>query len=411
MPTITELFIHVNSHNAPAILDIVSNKKNFSKIKWSFKKHSTDILTRCVEVHAKECFNILLDVCVFDTNLEYRNAMTLACENYIDYPCDENLYYINKLITKKPEFSLTFIQKIIQSNNVNLFKINQTIINYNQIEIVKTLLNVCCNYDNIGVFEIIFENSSNIRDEFFNAIVRNIFTIKSSKMFLNYLANHGFNWTEYLDFNFYDMSKECFDYLYIRLKQTKNFVHDDFTPLINFEFVEHWNIYHCENKKYMMYKLLKLPVKYTNLPMILLRTLPNKSSFGYLQNSYDTLPFIIAIMLFELRNEEMKHILSNPENIIYKKLDQLIEANNNDKAAPLDHRLKFKGIISDFIYLIKNCVGVVPVHYYQYLENYKPIFEKDYNNWKISNVKELDINDESTLNKKNKKKSIVELDV
>lgn len=378
MVTISEIFTYVNCHNAPAIFDIVSNKKNLDEIKWTFKKQSQDILSRCVEVHAKECFDILLNAHIFPDNI-YTKVMYLACVNYINYASQENYHYIDKILEKFPgKFNNILIRKLIEKKNVELFKQHYNKVNYLEDDIDELLIH-CCEENSLSIFEILFENIPQPQKNILIDVMPNILESKLSNLYLNYLSKYGFTYEILLDSNYFDMTNICFDTLYSYLK---NLNKDDlkdikFEPLLNFNIETNFN-FDSDQSLLRFYKLLELPIKYTNLSLMFIKAFPTEKNLGFFE-----VPLMIIPIIFELKNDEIKEIIHNPNNIIFKKIDTIISGNMNQE---LNDKIK------DILFLIKkNCV--LPLDYYQFLGNYKSNIEKEYNKWKKDNLIKNNKND------------------
>ena len=105
MTKITDIYIHINSHNAQALENIFQDKQLKNKINWQenqYIKVLNNVLTRCVEVHARDCLPIILGLKDFDEidKSIYADALDIAIRNYLANPVDNNFYFVDQIITK-----------------------------------------------------------------------------------------------------------------------------------------------------------------------------------------------------------------------------------------------------------------------------------------------------------------------
>jgi len=391
--TITNLFNYVNAHNVPAIKLVLENKNQLDKIKWNYKKHNQYILARCVEVHARECFELIINNIEFIDEV-YESSLPIAKANYFNFQSDEHFYYVQKILEKKPDLKPWFIKEIIRLKNINIFMQNTDMINYNNIMEIELYLLTCVSYDNIQIFELLI--NPNILDVY-DKIIKEMYKSKCAKIFLNIMSKYGFVWTQMASIDFLSMSDNCFEYYLEQLKQltSEDFKKPEFKKLSNYEFLNGCTYYQTTR----FYHILKLPIEFTKLNESYGSLLPFicKNRVQMIE-SYDSM-LNTLYMLFELKPELMKQIdiLNNELDKIYKfiQLMKHIDILNNqlDKKYKLSYEIEdnpnipFVGYIfcQELFHLLKSNGYVLRIEYYKALKNFTPKADLAYNIWKVNN--------------------------
>lgn len=127
MTIITDIYTCINSHNAQALENIFPDKQLANKINWQtnqYIKILNNVLIRCVEVHARDCLPIILGLKDFDKidskkNI-YGDALDIAIGNYLANPTDNNFYFVDQIITKKPDKVHQLIYRIIWTDSIDI---------------------------------------------------------------------------------------------------------------------------------------------------------------------------------------------------------------------------------------------------------------------------------------------------
>jgi len=393
---ITNLFNYVNAHNVSAIKLALENKNQLDNIKWNSKKHNQYILARCVEVHARECFELIINTIDFFDEA-YESSLEIAKSNYFNFQSDEHFYYVQKILEKKPDLKTGFIKEIISLKNINIFLQNTDMINYNNIIEIESYLLSCIYYGNIQIFELLISSPNICIKDVYDKIIMEIYMSKCAKIFLNIMSKYGFVWTQMASIDFLSMSDNCFEYYLEQLRQltSENFKKPEFKKLSNYEFLNGCTYY----QTIRFYHILKLPIEF----------IKSKESYGSLlpficknrvqmNESYDSM-LNTLYMLFELKPELMKQIdiLNNELDKIYKFIQLMkhidILSNQLDKKYKLSYEreensnIPFIGYIfcQELFHLFKSNGYVLRLEYYEALENFTPKANLAYNKWKINN--------------------------
>lgn len=400
MTTITDLFNYVNSYNLPAIKNTLENKNQLDKIKWNCKKQGQYILSRCVEIHAKECFELLIDTIEFFEEA-YEMSFEIAKNNYFNFQSDDNFYYVKKILDKKHVYKIRFIKEIIRCKNISMFIQNAYMIDYsNIIEITSYLIN-CIYHGNIQIFPNILSNPHTNVKNIYDRIIKEIYESKYAKIFLNTMKNYGFVWTQLASIDFLSMSDNCFEYYLEELTQLKpeDFKKPEFDKLVNYTFINDCVDYQISR----FYHILKLPIEFKNLRESFYNLIPYTCKNNMvIVDSYDMM-LNTLYMLFELKPEQMKKIdlLSSQLDNLYKLSVKIKENNKKDK-----FKVPFVGYIffQELFNLLKSKGYVLYLEYYQALENFTSKAELEYNKWKNDNnlVNKLDKQIKKTKNTKAK---------
>lgn len=397
MTTITDLFNYVNAHNVSAIKFVIENKNQFDKIKWESKKYGQYILARSVEVHASDCFELLISTIDFNDEI-YESSLEIAKFNYFNFESDENFYYVKKILEKKPKLKIWFIKEIIGLKNPNIFIQNIHLIDYNNIIEIKLYLLSCIYHGNINIFELLISNPNIPIKNMYNIIIKEICESKYAKIFLNIMSKYGFEWTQMVLVDFLSMSDNCFEYYLEQLTQLtpEDFKKPEFNKLINYEFVNDCTYYQITR----FYHILKLPIEFTKLKESYDSLLPSicKSSMLIMESHINTL-----YMLFELKPELMKEIefLNNQLDKVYKKSFEI----HSTTEPP------FIGIgyifCQELFHLLKSNGCILRLEYYQALENFIPRADIAFEKWKEYN----NLIDKPKFNKLKNKKIIKETEI
>ncbi len=400
MGTITELFTLVNAHDAETIKNSLSNKKTVENIKWTHRKNSLNILSRCVDVHAHDCFDVIIDGYDFN-KLEdngwdmYGSALVISTENYLVNPTDKNYHFITGILKKKPNYATNFIMNIIKANKPEIFSKNIHLIDkFNQDEIY-SYLSESIYYSSLKIFEILYAEAIKFEQDINSRILPSITDSKNSIIFLNWISAHGFTWEHLLTEDIFEFSDNCFDYLYAHLKDVKpsEYIDNKFNNITKYDFS---NVLKNESYK-RMYKLLELPIPITELdkfyngifPQQLLQVVANAKPFKY----PETNTFRYLYMCFELKPELMGKI-----NFFSETFEKFLEKSlENEK-----HSIAFGGwytndwyyrygsgyvFIQELLWLLNSQGIQIKQEYVHMINDFKPEENDKYNKWKQLEIK------------------------
>lgn len=363
MVTITEIFTHVNSHNFPALQIALApeNKKQLEKIKWEHRKFGQYILERCVEVHAKECFDLIINSHDFSDDV-YESALNVAKNNYFDYQSNENFHYVEKILEKKPHLKINFVLESIITNNFNIFNAVTHLIVPSDGNQIKRYIERAIYSGNIKVWEYLKANTNQNQIEFLDTVLQSSY----AKIFFQLMEKSGFDWTRLLMANFIKMSPNSFEYFLEKLKEQdwNQIEKQNYKNLIEYTFTSDCGNYYLSR----YYYILKLPIEFAKLKESYSQLLfkPYQTKLEYEAN------LLILHMWFELKPNQMKQI-----DWFFNGFESKYDGAN---AYP-----QGKKFFLELLHLLKSNGIILEQKYNQALENFAPQADKAYANWKIIN--------------------------
>jgi len=373
MATISEIYNYVNAHNFKQIEIILSDENIVKNIKWNFIKYSKNIISRCVEVHATECFNLIIDyfensnsdlIKLIDKQNIYKDAIQIAIENYINYQSLENKHFLEKLfLLLLDNNKLNVLSKLIKVSNCDIFLNFSKYINLQDKKIIIYLIEIAILSNNIEIFKFLIDNSLNFINDILDIIPNFIIKSINPEIFINLFSKYCDFPIEILyEYNFSSMSNECFCFIY---KKLINLTYDE---LLNekYNFLRDYNFSDYELNN-IVYFLLKLPIKYNNLNDIIFnfKNHYNQNEINFFNN---------LLILFELRNDEMK--------IFFNNSDEIAKINSKFSYYPR-YKFEFNYCLNFFVNKYLNIQLNLITDNYSYNKKII-ILEDQYNNFKIN---------------------------
>ncbi len=428
MTIITDIYSCINSHNAQALENIFADGSTLkSKCKWQenqYIKVLSNILSRCVEVHTSECLDIILGLKDFDSidakdNI-FGSAFDIAVKNYLANPVDNNYYFVNQIIKKKPSKVHSFINLIINQDNFDIFIKNLHLINTSNRRFIENLTKYTTSAianSSYKIFEFLYGeliqklNANPNKDELVKQISKEIASCTDAIFFLNQIEKYGFKWDELLCWNVYWMSDSCFDYLYGHLKQLDpaDFSHEKFKFIVNLDFSQRTKDQHYKRT----YLLLQLPIEFTNLNKIwdgIFKIIEDNIDYSYFCGNI----FLYLHMCWELKPEAMDKLDFLPadfDTILTQSKNIVKPFNSYDYTGKPNWCCTYCMVYKYFQELL--CVlkahGVqLKPEYEQVIQDHKPEEYKNYIKWKKANgfIDKIKKTKSNESNSKKQKKDI-----
>ncbi len=405
MTIITDIYTCINSHNAQALENIFADGTTLkSKCKWQetqYIKVLSNILSRCVEVHTPECFDIILGLKDFDEINTKENIFSPAFEvgvaNYLANPIDKNYYFVDQIIKKRPTNIHTFIHRIIKQDNFNIFMKNLHLINTSSEHFINNITNytiLAVAKSSYKIFEFLYGeliqkiNTNPNKNDLVKQVSKEVASSSSAVIFLNQMEKYGFTWDNLLCWNVYWMSDSCFEYLYGHLKQLgpDDFSNKKFKPIVNLDFSQR-----TKDQQYKRtYLLLQLPIKFTNLNKIwdrVFKIIEDSTDYTYFCGNI----FLYLHMCWELKPETMNKLDFFPANFdtILAKSKYIVKAfNSYDYKGKsnwcYNYCIVYK-YFKELLCVLKDHGVQLKPEYEQVIQDYKPEEGKIYINWKKAN--------------------------
>ncbi len=405
MTIITDIYTCINSHNAQALENIFADGTTLkSSCKWQenqYIKVLSNILSRCVEVHTPECFDIILGLKDFDNIDSKENifgpAFDIAIGNYLANPVDNNYYFVNQIIKKKPTNIHTFIHRIIKQDNFDIFIKNLHLINTTGDHFIENLIKytiLAVTNSSHKTFEFLYReliqklNTNQNKNDLVKQVSKEVASSSNAIIFLNQMEKYGFTWDNLLCWNVYWMSDSCFDYLYGYLKQLdpNDFSDKKFKPIVNLDFSQR-----TKDQQYKRtYLLLQLPIKFNNLNKIwdrIFKIIEDSTDYSYFCGNI----FLYLHMCWELKPETMDKLNFFPANFdtILAKSKYIVKPfNSYDYTGKPNwcnnYCIVFKYFQELLCVLKAHGVQLKP-EYETVILDYKPEETKNYIKWKKAN--------------------------
>ena len=201
MTTMTQLFKIVTTNNHETLDKIIhsNTKTNFNCV-----KSRQSLLQKAVEVRAKECFDLLIEIPNIDIIKKggTLSGLQKALEYYLDAPNQGNRYFVDKLLDANVFIDITSLISSIDHDDIFslmfdkvektegvMMAIIQTSIGKNNNRIMKSMFDIL---DKSNDFS--FYNDPTKKAIFNNKVFINTFNNSTNVDAFNFLINRGCNW-------------------------------------------------------------------------------------------------------------------------------------------------------------------------------------------------------------------------
>ena len=333
MATITKTFEMVEAHNHEWLNAAIKDDMNRKKILWRTVKKGVNIIGKAIQVHARECFDLLLQVptikeMISDTT--YCCGFDIAYQNYLNNSVEENEYYIIKLLDSGYKLDLSAFKKVANADNINMFERF-----FNKIEKTHdTMIRLITHFITIGKLSYFnkmiawldetmppYYNNHVNKVEFIEKISNSYFGYRahSIEYFMDILVSKGLNWKNNV-IKIFKSDNMLFDYLYNKLKELPveelNEI-PNIKNLVSYGIIE-YNQNSNNNNNINVYKYLKLPIEYVNVM---------SSVYTYMisllnSNEYSSRYIIIYMLLLKYKLDD------NTINMFITQAKEYIKGNN-----------------------------------------------------------------------------------
>lgn len=160
-----KLFKIVTLNDADELEDIINT---YSDVNYNaIARHSLYLLSRAVEVRAKEVFDLLLELKTLSNN-HLSEALNIAIEYYVGSNLESNKYYFNRLVQKKFELNIHMCKnyKLIKPSDINWERIFKLL--PEDEEIYDDIIKRAMESDNYEMFMTIYDILQEKPDNFFD---------------------------------------------------------------------------------------------------------------------------------------------------------------------------------------------------------------------------------------------------
>uniref|UniRef100_A0A6C0EFD6 Ankyrin repeat protein n=1 Tax=viral metagenome TaxID=1070528 RepID=A0A6C0EFD6_9ZZZZ len=407
MTTIKFLFNTITGNDYESLIRIIQNNKvNLN----CHNRTGYSLLHKAIEVRAKECFDILINIPNYLKNKSSKDSGLLkAIEYYLISNNSTNYYYLNNLLEKNVEIDNQSL--IATINNYDIFNKIFNILEIKSEQLIKDILHNSIQNSNINIINMIYnylENNScsyylNNKNEFnkifFKKSLDNIITVKVL-IDKNIDWKIIYHWNCYIPTIYYLIKYdiiETFNYFYnLYLNLSKN----DLNSIENINsFLYLLKIINIQNKNNIYYfgKILELPIDFIDVSEFsieLYKIMINKHFYIHnIENIFIEFNYIYdLIYLLFIKNK----IKINPFIILNKYIKDIISTYNeniNKLKYNKEYQLKYSNYIIKIFYIFNyfkydsQVLNSKISHSNEYTENQKDSSLKD--NDKINLITEF----------------------
>lgn len=391
MSSVTQLFKIVTANDYEGLTRILSSKKSADLNSY---KSGQSIISKAIEVRAKECFDIIIDN---PTNYLIKdkhsglNGLSKAVEYFLLAPNASNGYYLQRLLEKGVQVEPHIVSKVM--NNPDIFqqlfsKIPNDFNNLEPILYESVLTN------NMSVFNLLYQKilDLNLEQSTNNTMHLKLFdnAIKSSNISVIDTIKHHLNWKQY-KIQFYNNeypilyhmiicnNKILFEYFYNLYEKISEEELQQISNIKNVNII--FELFRCMlNDKFLDFlkesleKIYKLPIKFNDAS----RCVSKMIEFMVLHNYYNDRMY--KIMYWVLSNNKVQ---TNPwDLIIFEKLDKCFKNSITRFNTTSKNLISYKNMFKKILYLME---------YFNYnpIKQIKDKFEDyygkdDVENWEIN---------------------------
>ena len=367
MTTLTQLFKMVSANDYEGLNQLLLNNK---LIELNSYKSGQSLITRAIEVRAKECFDIIIDN-PNNTMIKNKHARFNGLEKALDYymtaPNISNEYYVQRLLEKGVEVEPNIVCKVI--NNQSLFgqlfnripndMTNLSLILYSSVD---------CN--NMNVFTMLYKKILELNlEEAENTYLHQIIfskAIKSSNVIVIESIKQNIDWKQYDNYPIIYHTvvlndKILFDYFYNNYEKLNEEQLNQIPNIYNIQYILGNNYYPTINEKtfnfmkYSLEKIYKLPIKFNdNASCIieLFKSLLCKSYYHWEYKKLKNYNYIFQLMYWFLSNGAVH---SNPLSLlILSEVDSYYINNKHILSKHPEKLSTYKNFFKQFLYLMEH---------------------------------------------------------